>query len=146
MKIIFYGYSGVHSAVVAGAAYLGKLSAQKAASLQFSEIPFFGCQENKNQLRYLGEDTLGNQIYSLGVQGEMDLIPKSINNFLELFHISSHDLVLINIDTSLSTLTKWGERIARRGLTLLGNFLVCQGLKKDLPVLMNHVHLKLGDG
>lgn len=145
MKIIFYSYSGVHSAVLAGAAYLGRLSAQKAASLQFSEVPFFGCKENKSQLRYLGEDKNGNQIYSLGVRGEMELIPKSIKSFLEILQISANEIMMINTYSYLSTLSRWGEKLSRGGLLILGNFLFCQGLKKDFPLLLKEVHHKLVD-
>ncbi|MEL7565138.1 MAG: DUF3189 family protein, partial [Dehalobacterium sp.] len=91
MKIIFYSYSGVHSALLAGAVYLGRLSTQKAASLQFSEVPFFGCKENKSQLRYLGEDKKGNQIYALGVRGEMELISRAVTSFLEILHIPTNE-------------------------------------------------------
>ena len=143
MKIIFYSYSGVHSAVLGGTAYLGMVSAQKAASLQFSEIPFFGCKENKSQLRYLGVDKKGNQIYSLGVQGEMDLIHKAINNFLEIVNIPADDIMMINTYSYLSRLSKWGEWFARKGLLSIGNYLFCLGLKKDFPLLYKGVHLKL---
>jgi len=145
MKIIFYSYSGVHSALLAGAAYLGRLSDQKAASIQFSEVPFFGYKENKSQLRYLGEDKKGNQIFSLGVQGEIELIPKSIKSFLEILDISSNEMVMINTYSNLSILSRWGEKLARGGLTILGNHLFCLGLKKDFPILLKEVHNKLVD-
>lgn len=146
MKIIFYSYSGVHSAVVAGAAYLGSLSAQQAASAPFSEVPFFGCKEKESKLRYLGEDKRGNRIYALGVGREMELVPKAIKNFLDLFQISQDDLVLINTDGYLSPLSKWGERLAGNGLVDLGNFLVHQGLKKDFFRVLKQVHLRLENG
>jgi len=136
MKIIFYSYSGVHSAVLAGAAYLGLISAPKAASVQFSEVPFFGCKETKSQLRFLGDDQAGNQIFALGVKGEMELIPRSIKNFLHLMGVPPHDLLLINTFPCLSILSKWGERLARWGFTGTGNFLARQGLKKDFHLLL----------
>jgi hypothetical protein len=136
MKIIFYSYSGVHSAVLAGAAYLGLISAPKAASVKFSEVPFFGCKERKSQLRFLGDDQEGNQIFALGVKGEMELIPRSIENFLQLMGVSPHDLLMINTYPCLCILSKWGERLARWGFTTTGNFLAQQGLKKDYHLLL----------
>lgn len=144
MKIIFYSYSGVHSAVVAGAAYLGLLSAQKAASLQFSRVPFFGCPEHKAELRYLGADSLGHQVYALGVKGEMELIPRAIKDFLQVINIPAHDLVMINTYSSLGFLSKWGEKLARCGLMTWGNFLVRWGLKSDFPHLWNEVRRNIG--
>ncbi|MGI6684830.1 MAG: DUF3189 family protein [Bacillota bacterium] len=143
MKIIFYSYSGVHSAVVAGAAYLGILSSQKAASLQFSGVPFFGCKENKFQLKYLGNDKKGNQIYALGVKGELELLPRSIKKFLELINIPPHDLIMINTYVGLSSLSRWGEKLATWGFITLGNFMVRQGLKKDFPHVWKDVQLIL---
>ncbi|HHT63375.1 MAG: DUF3189 family protein [Bacillota bacterium] len=139
MKIIFYSYSGVHSAVVAGAAYLGLWSAQEAASLQFSGIPFFGCQESKSELRYLGNDKQGNQVYTLGVKGEMELVPRAIQDFLQLMEIPAQDLIMINTNLFINRMSRWGERLARYGLIKTGNFLARQGLKKDFPLLFKEV-------
>lgn len=145
MKIIFYSYSGVHSAVLAGAVYLGKLSSQEAVPLLFQDLPFYGHPDRGSKIRYLGDDERGNQVYTLGVGGEPALIARGIEDFLRIALVSSADLKLINTADGLNNWTKWGEKLATKGLQHAGNFLATQGLKRNLPSLIKKVSPKQED-
>ncbi|MGI6713077.1 MAG: DUF3189 family protein [Bacillota bacterium] len=145
MRIIFYGYSGVHSAVLAAATHLGIISLSEAASLQLSEVPFFGTQKVKYHLRLHGPDIWGNEIYSLGVGREIKLLPRAIIDFLRLYQNNNQKIKLINTIAPLSYIVKAGELLSCIGCLKWGNYLVSKGIKADYIKLVAHVNRELAN-
>jgi len=146
MRIIFYGYSGVHSAVVAAAALLGKCETGSAAQLQLSEVPLFGSSPVKYRLIFHGTDCQGNEIFSLGVGWEMVLIPRAIRDFLIINGLSDQEIRMINTAAPLGPLIRIGELLACYGLQAIGNYLVQKGLEKKYGLLIKYVINQLETG
>ncbi|ATW24109.1 DUF3189 family protein [Candidatus Formimonas warabiya] len=143
MIILYCGYSGVHSAVVAAAAHLGKLPGKGAVQPQLPEVPFFGSRVTPYQMLFHGTDQKGNKIYSLGVGHEAKLIFKAIRSFLDIMHIPSGQLIAVNTAFPLGRMSKWGEYLAFRGWYKAGNYLSRKGLREDLPALMDYLEKEL---
>ncbi len=144
MKIVFFGYSGVHTATIAAAVYLEKLSIREK-TLRISEIPFFGSREIKYKLLFHGVDREGNQVYSIGTGNEMILVPKFVHSFLDIYHIPSSELIFINTLMPVGKITKIGEYLISIGICSLGNFFVQKGVIRDLPALANYIQRELKD-
>ncbi|MGI6065018.1 MAG: DUF3189 family protein [Bacillota bacterium] len=131
MKIIFYSYTGVHSAVIAAAIHLGTLPRYKSMERsQIAGLPLFAASQVLYQLNYIGQDYRGNDLFTLGVGRELKLIPKSIISFLRLYKIEG-EIKLINTMLPLKRKARIGERLASLGMHDLGTRLFLHGILGD---------------
>lgn len=145
MKIIFYAYSGVLSASVAAAFFLGILPPRQVVTRQLSEVPFFGANASLYQIYEYGRDYLGNEVFSLGVGKEMVIVPKAIRSFLEIHGFKSHELKMVNTMIPLGYPSRIGERIVSLGGITTGTSIALMGLRTDYHDLIRHVEQEISD-
>lgn len=139
MKIIYYGYSGVHSAAVAAAIHLGKIQINELKIIKPESIPFFGSRPIKFHLKFIGTDFLGNDVYILGVGHELQLVPRAIKNFLNIYDININEIKLINTLAFSGKLTRVAECLACVGFLKVGNFLAKIAFKYDCVKLTKSI-------
>lgn len=145
MKIIFYAYSGVLSASVAAAFFLGLLPHRQVILRQLAEVPLFGAKDPLYRIYQYGRDPLGNEIFSLGVGKEIVLVPKAIKSFLEIHGFKSHELKFVNTMIPLGYLSKMGEKIVSLGGISAGTSIALLGLRTDYHNLIRHVEQEISD-
>lgn len=101
MNIIFLGTTGVHHSLVAANIYLERLHKE-----QYRDIPNFAnldLEFNGFPL-YIGEDKMGNRIYSLGGGKDWRMAKKSIDDLTALLGYSHEDLTVRPVSI-------WGDRL-----------------------------------
>lgn len=142
MKIIYYSYTGAHSAVIAAGIHLGTLTSQKIGRSQLVELPLFASPPLLYQLNYYGQDSFGNDLFTLGVGHELILVPKSIISFLSLYKIRGTEIKLINTMLPLKNLTCIGERMASAGMNTLGTRIFLHAMVRDYEKLYQYLKEK----
>lgn len=96
MNIIFAGTTGVHYALVAAFLYLGQV--QSGSGIE--HLPGFGdmALELKGVPIYLGTDSKGNRVFSLGLGKQDDMGMKIINGLLAAACVGENSLIIKKIN------------------------------------------------
>ncbi|MGE5397216.1 MAG: DUF3189 family protein [Chitinophagales bacterium] len=91
MKIIVLGITAVHHSLVVAYIYLGCYPDANHM------VPDGYCDmilDKRGYPVYIGDDQLGNQVYTLGLGRQMDIGYRAINSFLDIMGVSEDKLLI----------------------------------------------------
>lgn len=136
MKIICYSVSSVHSALVAAAIIMEKIPNKPISKLKRADLPLFNLQPTMFHLHFCGTDHHGNDVFTLGVGRETDLVSKAVASFFSLFKIGEDQIEMINTSIALGWLSKTGEYLASIGCRKFGSICFNLGIRQDMKKLV----------
>lgn len=152
MHIIFHCRGGTHSSVTAAAMHLGLVSGERVLSKEdiLLKVPYFDQLTNQDlgKINYIGIDTEGNQIYTMGRKGAESIVLQAITSMAKIFSINPMEEILF-VDTmpAVNILMKIGGFTSRSlGLVSIGRPIVLKGTQMawqsiDQIVRNNKLHL-----
>ncbi len=143
MKIIYHCYGGAHSSVVAAAIHLNKLPKDSKPAPEeilscayFDEVP----TEKHGLIHYLGRDENGHDVYNMGCGGGGKVIEKALPGILNIYGVSSEDLIMVDTLSCVNSLMRIGGFISRAlKLTTIGRPIVVKGTIMAHPELLKMV-------
>lgn len=105
MKIIFIGHTPVHTALLAAYIYLGRPHSKAALIKGWGDI-----SRDKSRPLYIGTDSRGRQIYTLGGGKDLWMVKKSLEDLRDILGFKTEDLIIETVpsrwDGFLSILIK----------------------------------------
>jgi len=129
LKIIYHCYGGSHSSVTAAAIHLGLLpNGQIPTAEMLWGLPFFDRQVAKDHgnIKFMGTDEFGNQVYILGRHNTAKLIQNILPEVAALFGIN--DLFMIDVMPYVNWRMMLGGFTSRRlGWVGIGRPIVTRG-------------------
>ena len=133
MDIIFLGSTGVHHALLAANMYLGRVN--ELSDLRYIKGLYDYSKDVSGFPIYIGKDIEGNRVYTLGGGKEIWLTKKSIEQLLNMFGYSEHDLMVrtVNLigDKIIHSLNKIPGLLGRHYLNMyLSGFIVKRNFAK----------------
>ncbi len=135
MKIIYHCYGSAHSSVVCAAIHMGLLPTDRRPSgKELMQLSRFDrtTSEEIGTVFFIGRDDHDNEVCILGMAGAKRLVKNTIYSLLELFDISTKDIVLVETLKHVNLITKIGGILSRRfGLVSIGRPLVISGIRKN---------------
>ena len=110
MKIIFLGTTGVHHSLIAAYIYLDELKQKEFAMVKdFSD----GYKDTSGFPIFIDRDNHGNQVYSLGAGGNVQMVKKTIEDLVSVLGFNAGDLVVKPIRIKGENLLLWMGRIPK---------------------------------
>jgi len=99
MKIIYYCSTGRHTSVFMANLHLGNIFLKKHYNTEeLSGLKYFGGSAVQEEPLFIGIDNDGNEIYTLGIPKEKEVMRKLIENFLEMKDRNPQDIQTIDAD------------------------------------------------
>ncbi|MDD2619248.1 MAG: DUF3189 family protein [Syntrophomonadaceae bacterium] len=139
MKIIFLGTTGVHHSLIAAYVYL-----QRLPDRDFKMIPGFSDikKDDSGFPLFIDEDSLGNQVYTLGAGREVLMAQKTIGDLVNVLGFSNEDLVVkpvrIKGEQLLLMLEKISNILGGESISLLlSNYIVQKEFHRILKEVEN---------
>ena len=134
MKIIYNCYGGAHSSVTAAAIHLQMLpETKRPSSEELLNLPYFDAQVGKDhgRIRFIGFDSIGNEIYITGKKNLGLYYEKIMYNLLSLGGNKREKFVFINTMPYVNIWMVIGGYLSRRlGWKALGRPIVMYGTKQ----------------
>ncbi len=145
MYIIYHCYGSAHSSVIASAIHVGMLPTNRIpSSEEIVTLPHFD-QTRRDEIGspfYVGRDELGIEVYILGMANNKEVLIKSMDSLLKIYHITENQLMLVDSLSQINTLTRIGGFLSRRlGMIKIGRPLTIMGVQK---AYFKFVHLVEG--
>lgn len=110
MKIVFMGSSGVHHPLVAANIFLGRL---QKPDLRFTR-GFADTYYDKSGFPiYIEDDQAGNQVYSLGVGTQVEVVRRSIEDLAGILGCGAEDLALKPVSSKRANLLYYLGKIPK---------------------------------
>jgi len=151
MHIFYYCTTGVHTSLVAAAIHLGILPDKRVPKWdEIAGIPNYDglAYENIGIPHRVGADCQGNEIYSVGVLAERDVVVRAIGSLLDLYQVPREQYLLVSTMEVIPYQTILGYFISvRLGLRSIGRTLAARGLTRvypELTELVRRVKVDLG--
>ena len=99
MKIIYYCSTGRHTSIFMANLHLGNISLKRHyKSEELASLKYFGGSSVQEEPLFIGIDNDDNEIYTLGIPKEKEIMRKLIGNFLEIKGKNSQDVQTIDAD------------------------------------------------
>lgn len=117
MKIIYHCFGGSHSSVTAAAIHAGLLQTSRLPTAQeLIDLPYYDQQTSQDhgQLRYIGRDEFGNEIYIAGKRNLSNIFTRIMGDVAKVFGIDSNEILLINTMPYVNWLMVIGGFSSRR--------------------------------
>jgi hypothetical protein len=96
MKIIFIGTTGVHQALLAANIFLGRVSNHQ----DIDSIDWFNTSKDPSGFPiFIGQDSCGNRVYTIGAGGDVLIAQKAIEDLVRILGFSNRDLIVKPINT-----------------------------------------------
>jgi len=150
MIYIYCSYWGTHTAVIAAAVHLKKITFPTGSTGEaVYDLPLFDrlTPLDQGDLRYYGTDHNGNKVYVIGTRGATRTIARAFRGLLNVFDIKE-EIKLIDLEPLSNTCLRLGAYLSRRwGFTLLARPLIIRGANRVFPQVANAVErVKGGKG
>ncbi|MHB8170553.1 MAG: DUF3189 family protein [Thermincolia bacterium] len=143
MNIFYYCLTGVHTSMVTAAIHLEMLPEDRVPNVNdIIKLPNYDGLAYKEigQPCWMGTDNQGNDIYSVGVLSEKELVPKAIESLLDLYQTPQSQYRLVSTMEHIPFATVLGcTWLKRMGADVLGRSLAAQGLIRVYPQLVELV-------
>ncbi|WP_054697429.1 DUF3189 family protein [Syntrophomonas palmitatica] len=138
MKIMFIGTSGVHHPLLAAYSFLN------IAVQDLNDMPVFGNArlDAAGSPLYIGEDSRGNQVYTLGMGKEVLLGKKAIEDLVKILGFSSRDLIVEPVSVLGET---WLPSLNKISLFLGGNFILRRLSYRFLRMQHRHIFRQVNE-
>jgi methyl coenzyme M reductase subunit C-like uncharacterized protein (methanogenesis marker protein 7) len=137
MNIIFLGSTGVHQTLLAAYLHLDLLSGQ-----DYQLLPHFNDYklEASGRPLYIGSDTEGRNIHSLGVGDNVEMIAKTIEQLRIILDSSADELEIIPINIKPQRLISLIHQLARfASLKPLSSKLIAHLVSKEYDPIMQQI-------
>ncbi len=108
MKIVFLGTTGVQHSLLAANIYL-----RQNEDIDFAALEYY-CDSNKDATGfpiYIGDDALGNQVYTLGVGKDLAMGQKTVENLVGILGFSSQDIIIRPVEIKADKLFAYSRKI-----------------------------------
>lgn len=142
MKIIYHCYGSAHSSIVAAAIHLNKLPSERNPTYQeIMKVDDFdrARDDSIGHLYYRGSDRQGNEIYTMGMGRETNLVKNSILSLVDLYGYSE-DVFFAFALPNINSVAKIGGALSRRfGFVKLGRYLAAIGICQSYQQLLTFV-------
>ncbi len=134
MYIIYHCFGSAHSSVIASAIHVGMLPTHRIPKTQeIVTLPYYD-QTRREEIGspfYVGRDELGIEVYILGMANNKEVLIKSLDSLLKIYHIKENQLILVDSLSQINTITRIGGFLSRRlGLIKIGRPLTIKGVQK----------------
>lgn len=143
MKIIYHCFGGTHSSIIAAALHLDWLPrARLPRAEEIQAIPYFDQRRRgeEGQIKFLGCDSYGNEIYAVGKRGMGILLENFLYDLTDALGLPREELLLVDTTPLVNCWMALGGFLSRRlGLTFLGRPLVIWGVRRAYYRLVNLV-------
>ena len=139
MNILFIGTTGVYHALVAAKLFMG-IDSQK----ELLSMPELGSRllEDSGNPIYAGKDKRGNQVYCLGVGADVNMVKKSITQFMKILGFSHKDLIVKTIQSrNERAIFRLYQLSKLPGFHAIGHTCIVWDLKRGLSVLEQEVKI-----
>jgi len=135
VKIFYYCFGSAHSSVVASCLHLGKIPQDRIPEAEEIEsLPYYDRTES-NQIGtpfFMGIDELGCQVYILGMGSYRNLVKNTIQDIMNIYGISSEEILLVNSLKVVNTTTRIGGFLSRAlGWIKIGRPLTIIGVRRN---------------
>lgn len=146
MKVLLIGNTGVHHVFFVAHMFLGTIDKEDIFNLSsFGDLSI----DKTGYPIYIGVDDNGNEIYTLGVGNDKDLVKKSLDDLLEIFSLDKRELLVLPIPIK----GEWFLKIAyiipsSRSLNLISNLIAKILIKwqyQDLNNLIDKIRDKINN-
>jgi hypothetical protein len=131
-RVIYYCYGSAHSSVLAAAIHLGKLPMDRVPNLdQLKKIGDLDRTHNDmiGMLHLQGVDPKGNEVYTLGVGGEQDLVISSVQSMIAAAGGDLRNYLFRSALPHINLQAKIGGALSRRyGWMTLGREICLRGI------------------
>lgn len=99
MKIIYYCSTGRHTSIFMANLHLGNISLKKRYKGEdITSLKYFGGASIQEEPLFIGTDKDNNEIYTIGIPREKEIMIKLIESFLELKGKNPKDIQMIDAD------------------------------------------------
>ncbi|MCL6635141.1 MAG: DUF3189 family protein [Peptococcaceae bacterium] len=132
-RILYFSDSRFPLAGLAGAIHTGLLPAEREpGGSELWSLPFLNSKKSGGvEIIHLGRDGRGVEVYALSVKGELDMVRRLVESFLDVFNIPAGELDLVDTGAGESLTLRAGFFLCRlRFFAPMGRFLVSAGVKK----------------
>lgn len=136
MNILFIASTGVYQGVLAAHLHMGTVPTD------YNQLPCFGNhdREQSGQPIFMGEDTHGNRIYTLGVGLDIGMVQKCLEQLKTILGADADELLVTPILIRSQDLISFLQQVSRwRILKPLSIALIIKLLKKDLPSILGQL-------
>ncbi|NLO20855.1 MAG: DUF3189 family protein [Syntrophomonadaceae bacterium] len=107
MKIIFLGHNPIQAALIAAHIYLDKLpSLEQPESLE--KLPY---RDLLLGPLYIGSDSKGNQVYTLGGGKDLWMVKRSIEDLRNILSFAAGDLLVESVSTRGDRILGWLSKV-----------------------------------
>ncbi|NLG31979.1 MAG: DUF3189 family protein [Syntrophomonadaceae bacterium] len=97
MKIIFIGTTGVHQALLAANIYLERVSTYQ--DIDSIDDYFDVSKDTAGFPIFIGQDSCGNRIYTIGAGGDVLIAKKAIEDLVRILGFSNRDMIVKPVNT-----------------------------------------------
>lgn len=142
MKIIYYCSTGRHTSVFMAHIHLGNISFKKQYKTQeIHKLRYFNKMSIDDDPLLIGVDKEGNEVYTMSIPKEKEIMKKIIEGFLELRGKELTDLKMIDADTCSNPWIKLGIFLSMNTrFKGLANQLVLKGLENYSLCFLTSAH------
>lgn len=151
MKIFYCCWGSAHTSVVSSHIHLGLLpNHRRALFREINALKMYDRTPNSEigTIFYVGDDSLGNQVYFMGFGPQKQLVRQSIMDYLQLQGIDPHETMFVDAIVNATWLTCVGGYLSRRlGITWIGRPLTIIGILQNYGAfvrLVRSVYQQLG--
>lgn len=134
MKIIYNCYGGAHSSVVVGYIHCGLIDSNSPPTKQqLMSLSYYDSQRNEDHgiLQFLGNDSYGNEIYSVGLETQRKFAKECLKNISGIMGIDNTTYVMVDTIAAVNWYMRIGGFLSRAlGLTQIGRPLVIYGTQR----------------
>ncbi len=132
MKVIYYCYGSAHSSVVAAAIHLGHLPTEYIPDYKdIVALPDFDVarDDSLGHIFFKGKDERGNEIYTLGMGGEPDIVKRTLWGWIKESGADHRSFYFAAALPYLNRKGRLGGALSRRyGLVGIGRYLAAKGI------------------
>lgn len=109
MKIIYYCSTGRHTSIFMANLHLSNISLKKRYKSQdLTRLKYFGGASIQEEPLFIGIDKDNNEIYTIGIPKEKEIMRKLIESFLKLKGKHPKDIQMIDADACSNPWIKLG--------------------------------------
>lgn len=143
MRVVYYCFGSAHSSVVASAIHLGRLPMESKPTMsQLLAIADFDRTQSEmiGLLHLQGIDDEGNEVYTLGVGSEQELVIQSVKGMINASGGNVDHYAFFPALPHINRLAKFGGALSRRyGWVNLGRRWCCKGILSSYDHLVSYI-------
>lgn len=143
MNIVYHCYGSAHSSVVAAAIHLGRLPTHRIPTPEeIIALADFDVARNDSlgHLFYKGKDEDGNNVFTIGMGKETELVKRSIQSLIRLSKKDERTFMFAEALPNINRVAKIGGALSRRyGIVGIGRRLAAKGICQSYEQLVEFV-------